>query len=211
MSSRCPQLLPGTTVAPHVAARDRAGRDARTLDHRGAVSAVTSTGQVSRCSRDTNVVLEDILRLDSDKVAPGMPSRHGRTTPFTDDFWNVRHICTADSNGRGRVAPRATPPDSGSTVTVAAAALAIGIGSRRVQRRAPRSRRRTPRPGCGHRRHRAPHENQPECRGRRRPPCASEARWPHSPECIASASLPAGPLAPAAGNNGPVRAAVSRL
>ena len=101
------------------------------------MSAVTSTGQVSRRSRDTNVVLEDILRLDSDKGVPGMPSRHGRTTLFTDDFWNVRHICTAaDSNGRGRVAPRATPPDSGSTVTVAAAALAIDISSRRVQRRA---------------------------------------------------------------------------
>ena len=101
------------------------------------MSAVTSTGQVSRRSRDTNVVLEDILRLDSDKGVPGMPSRHGRTTLFTDDFWNVRHICTAaDSNGRVSVAPRADPPDTGSAVTVAAAALAIDIGSRPMQRRA---------------------------------------------------------------------------
>ncbi len=32
-------------------------------------------------------------------------------TLFTDDFWNVRHICTtADSNGRVSVVARVAPP-----------------------------------------------------------------------------------------------------
>lgn len=96
---------PGTTVAPHATARGRAGRDARTRGRRGAVNAVTSTGQVSRRFRDTGIVLEDILHLDSEDSVPGMLSRHGRTTLFTSDLWNVRHICTAaDSNGRVSVA-----------------------------------------------------------------------------------------------------------
>ena len=56
------------------------------------------------------VVLEDSLHLDSDKSVPGMLSPHGRTTLFTDDFWNVRHIrTTADSNGRVRVVARVAP------------------------------------------------------------------------------------------------------
>ena len=100
------------------------------------VTAVASANQASRRFGDARVVLEDILRLDSGDSVPGMPSRLGRTTLFTDDFWNVRHICiAADSNDRVSVAPRADPPDTGSAVTVAAAALSIDIGSRPVQRR----------------------------------------------------------------------------
>ena len=50
---------------------------------------------------DVRVVLEDTLRLDSGYSVPGTPSRHGRTTLFTDNFWNARHVCTvADSSGR---------------------------------------------------------------------------------------------------------------
>ena len=65
------------------------------------VTAVASANQVSRRFDDARVVLEDILRLDPGDGVPGVPSPHGRTTLFTDDFWNVRHICTtADSNGR---------------------------------------------------------------------------------------------------------------
>ena len=49
-----------------------------------------------RCrAADVRVVLEDIVRLDSNDSVPGMPSRHARTILFTDDFWNVRHICTS--------------------------------------------------------------------------------------------------------------------
>ena len=60
---------------------------------------------------DLRVVLKDILHLDSNKSVPGMVSRYGRTTLFTDDFWNVRHICTtADTNGRVSVAPAVAPP-----------------------------------------------------------------------------------------------------
>ena len=100
------------------------------------VTVVTSTIQALRCFGDTRAVLEDILCLDSGDSVLGMLSRHGCTTLVTDDFWNVRHICTAaDSNGRVSVAPRADPPDTGSAVTVAAA-LAIDIGSLPVQRRA---------------------------------------------------------------------------
>ena len=55
------------------------------------VTAVACANQVSRRFGDVRVVLEDILRLDSNDSVPGMPSRHGRTTLFTDDFWNVRH------------------------------------------------------------------------------------------------------------------------
>ena len=55
------------------------------------VTSVTSANQALRRFGDARVVLEDILHLDSDKTVPGMPSRHGRTTLFTDDFWNVRH------------------------------------------------------------------------------------------------------------------------
>ena len=101
------------------------------------VTAVASANQASRRFGDARVVLEDIPRLDSGDSVPGMPSRLGRTTLFTDDFWNVRHICTAaDSNGRVSVAPRADLPDTGSAVTVAAVALAVDIGSRPVQCRA---------------------------------------------------------------------------
>ena len=54
---------------------------------------------------NARVAIEDILRLDSGKSVPGMPSRHGRSTLFTDEFWNVRHIrTTADSKGRAGVA-----------------------------------------------------------------------------------------------------------
>ena len=64
------------------------------------VTAVASANQASRCFGDARVVLEDILHRDSDESVPGMPSRHGRTTLFTDEFSNVRHICTtADSSG----------------------------------------------------------------------------------------------------------------
>ena len=56
-----------------------------------------SANQASLPVSDAGVVPEDILRLDSDERL----SRHGRTTLFTGDFWNVRHICTtSDSNGR---------------------------------------------------------------------------------------------------------------
>ena len=59
------------------------------------VTAVASANQASLRFGDARVVLEDILHLDSDKSVPGMPSWHARTTLFTDDLWNVRHICTA--------------------------------------------------------------------------------------------------------------------
>ena len=69
------------------------------------VTDVASANQVSRRFGDARVVLEGILHLDSDKSVPGTPSRHGSTTLFTDDYWNVRHICTtANSNGRVSVA-----------------------------------------------------------------------------------------------------------
>ncbi|MDE0034166.1 MAG: hypothetical protein OXU75_13690 [Deltaproteobacteria bacterium] len=56
---------------------------------------------------NARVTIEDILRLDSGKSVPGMPSRHGRITLFTDEFWNVRHIhTTADSKGRAGVVAR---------------------------------------------------------------------------------------------------------
>ena len=75
------------------------------------VTAVASINQASRRFGDARVVLEDILHLDSDESVPDMLSRHGRPTLFTDDFWNVRHICTtADSNGRVSVVARVTPP-----------------------------------------------------------------------------------------------------
>lgn len=75
------------------------------------VTAVASAIQASLRFSDARVVLEDILHLDSDNSVPGMLSRHGRTTLFTDDFWNVRHICTtADSNGRVSVVPGGAPP-----------------------------------------------------------------------------------------------------
>ncbi len=64
-------------------------------------ASVTAVASANRRRGVARAVLEDILRLDPDKSVPGMLSRHGRTTLFTDDFWNVRHICTtADSNGR---------------------------------------------------------------------------------------------------------------
>ena len=56
------------------------------------VTVVTSAIQAPRSFGDTRVVLEDTLRLDFGDSVPGMPARHGRTTLFTDDFWNVRHI-----------------------------------------------------------------------------------------------------------------------
>ena len=64
-------------------------------------TAVASVEQASRRFGDVRVV----LRLDSDDSVLGMPLPHGRTTPFTGAFWNVRHICSAaDSNGRVSVA-----------------------------------------------------------------------------------------------------------
>ncbi len=75
-------------------------------DHREAASA----NQAPLRSNDARVVPEDILRLDSDERVPGMLSRHGRTTLFTGDFWNARHISTtSDSNGRVSVVARVAP------------------------------------------------------------------------------------------------------
>ena len=62
------------------------------LNAGASVTAVACANQAARRFGDLRVVLEDILRLYSDDSVPGMRSRHGRTTPFTDDFWNVRHI-----------------------------------------------------------------------------------------------------------------------
>lgn len=54
---------------------------------------------------DARVALKDVLHFDSDKSVPGMLSGHGRTTPFADEFWNVRNIyTTAGSSGRVSVA-----------------------------------------------------------------------------------------------------------
>lgn len=75
------------------------------------VTAVASANRASRRFGDPRVVLKDILHLDSDKSAPAMLSRHVGTTLFTDDFWNVRHICiTAGSNGQVSVVPGVAPP-----------------------------------------------------------------------------------------------------
>ena len=81
------------------------------------MTAVASANQVSLRFGDARVVLEVILHLDSSKSVPRMLSRHGLTTLFTYDFWNVRHMyTTADSNGRVsvvvRVAPRRAAPCS---------------------------------------------------------------------------------------------------
>lgn len=85
---------------------------ALSLASRGLSSAATQhLTQASLRFGDARVVLEDILHLDSDKNVPSMLSRHDRTTLFTDDFWNVRHICTtADSNGRVSVVARVARP-----------------------------------------------------------------------------------------------------
>lgn len=62
--------------------------------------SVRSTSRSVARFGNARVTIEDILRLDSGRSVPGMPSRHGRTTLVTDEFWNVRHIhTTADSNG----------------------------------------------------------------------------------------------------------------
>ncbi len=75
------------------------------------VTAAASANRASLRFGDAGVVLEDILHLDSDESVPGMPSRHGRTAPFTDDFWNVRHIyTTAGSNDRVSVVARVATP-----------------------------------------------------------------------------------------------------
>ncbi len=74
------------------------------------VTAVVSADQASLRFGDARVALKDILRPDSGKSVLSMLSRHGRTTPCTDDFCNVRYMCTAaGSNGRAgvwRVSPR---------------------------------------------------------------------------------------------------------
>ena len=83
------------------------------------VTAVASANQVSRRFGDAGVVLEGILHLDSDKSVPGMLSRNGRTTLFTGDFWNVRHIrTTAGSNDRVSVVARVGPPSIALSVPV---------------------------------------------------------------------------------------------
>ncbi|MCY4440587.1 MAG: hypothetical protein OXE53_10315 [Deltaproteobacteria bacterium] len=56
------------------------------------MTAVASANQASLRFGGARVILEGILHLDCDKSVPGMPSRDGRTTPFTGDFWNVRNI-----------------------------------------------------------------------------------------------------------------------
>jgi len=71
------------------------------------VTAVAFANQASIRFDDARVVRKDILHLDSVKSVPGILSRHGRTTPFTYEFCNVRHITTtADSNGRVSVVAR---------------------------------------------------------------------------------------------------------
>ena len=85
--------------------RKRSAIMSGSLNADASVPAVTCANQVLRRFPDLRVVLEEILRLDSDDSVPGMQSRHGRTTLLTDDFWNVRHTCTtADSNSRVSVA-----------------------------------------------------------------------------------------------------------
>jgi len=77
------------------------------------VTAVASADQVCLRFGNARVALKDILRLDSGKSVPGMLSRHGCTTLFTDEFWNVQYIrTTAGSNGRVSVAARVARPTS---------------------------------------------------------------------------------------------------
>lgn len=77
------------------------------------VTAVASADQVCLRFGNACVALKDILRLDSGKSVPGMLSRHGCTTLFTDEFWNVQYIrTTAGSNGRVSVAARVARPSS---------------------------------------------------------------------------------------------------
>ncbi len=88
------------TAAPRVFAPQ-----VRTPERRRVRDVVASASQASPRFSDARVILEDFLRLDSGDSVPSMPSRHGRTALFTDDFWNVRHICTAAcSNARVSVA-----------------------------------------------------------------------------------------------------------
>jgi len=54
--------------------------------------SIRSTSRSVARFGNARVAIEDILRLDSGKSVPGMPSRHGRTTLFTDEFWNARHV-----------------------------------------------------------------------------------------------------------------------
>ena len=76
------------------------------------VTAVASANQASLRFGDARVTLKDIVRLDCDKSVPGMPSRHGRSTLSTCDYWNARHICTtADNKVRVSVVTRVAPPD----------------------------------------------------------------------------------------------------
>lgn len=89
------------------------------LDADAPVTAVASIKQGSLRFGEPRVVLEDILHLDPDKSVPGMLSRHARTTLFTDDFWNVRHMCTtADSNDRVSVVARVGTPSIALSVHV---------------------------------------------------------------------------------------------
>ena len=78
------------TVAPCVFAFSH--RKSGRLNADVTVTALTSSSQALRHFGDARVVLKDILHLNSDKSVPGTPSRHGLTTRFTDDFWNVRHM-----------------------------------------------------------------------------------------------------------------------
>ena len=83
------------------------------------VTAVASANQASPRSGDARVVLKDVLHLDSNKSVPDMLSELGCTPLITDDFWNVRHICsTADTNRRVSVVARAGPPSIALSVPV---------------------------------------------------------------------------------------------
>lgn len=152
------------------------------LNADASVTAVACANQVARRFGDAGVVLEDILRPDSGDSVPGMLSRHGRTTPFTGEFCNVRHMCTA-ACGNARVSVAAVCRSAGNRFDGDGRGGGIGhinIGSRPVQRRAARSSRRTRRLGCQHLRHRAPHGHRPECRGRRRSRAANSGCRLHS-------------------------------
>ena len=101
-----PDLHP-PTVAPRIFAPQTIRHHARTPERRCARDRgrFRQPGVPTSRRRPCRLQRHPAPRLQGQSA--GMPSRHHRTTLFTDDFWNVRHICTAaDSNGRVSVVAR---------------------------------------------------------------------------------------------------------